>query len=266
MEVHHHPHTERKKFTHYLWEFLMLFLAVFCGFLAENFREHQVEHQREKQFMITMVEDLKSDTSIVTHAAAYWDTINNSIDSVSDAIKFPVNQTDFSKAYRHLSNALNYYGFRYNDRTISQLKNSGGFRLIRQKSVANKIILYDQLNQNAMPNIADEHTTLYMQTHALRNKVFAQEITNEVYRRYGYIPPPLSANEWIDSMIQVYKVPLSAETYNTVMFEFKNSLLALRKDFTNMQWGYDHEKTQMNELIALIQDKYHLSERTLLEK
>ena len=72
--------------------------------------------------MITMVEDLKSDTSIVTHAAAYWDTINNSIDSVSNAIKFPVNQTDFAKAYRHLSNALNYYGFRYNDRTMSQLK------------------------------------------------------------------------------------------------------------------------------------------------
>ena len=36
MEVHHHGHTERKKWTHYLWEFLMLFLAVFAGFLAEN--------------------------------------------------------------------------------------------------------------------------------------------------------------------------------------------------------------------------------------
>ena len=49
MEVHAHSHTDRKKFTHYLWEFLMLFLAVFCGFLAENYREHIIEHQREKQ-------------------------------------------------------------------------------------------------------------------------------------------------------------------------------------------------------------------------
>src|SRR6476660_794602 len=63
MEVHHHPHTERKKFTHYLWEFLMLFLAVFCGFLAENFREHTVEHQREKKFIRSLVSDLESDTS-----------------------------------------------------------------------------------------------------------------------------------------------------------------------------------------------------------
>ena len=28
MEVHAHTHTERKQWTHYLWEFLMLFLAV----------------------------------------------------------------------------------------------------------------------------------------------------------------------------------------------------------------------------------------------
>src|SRR5689334_7476754 len=201
MEVHAHTHTARKKWTHYLWEFLMLFLAVFCGFLAENFREHQVEHQRERQFMATMLEDLKSDTPILAHVVVYWADINNSIDSVADAIQFPVNRTDFTKVYRHLSNALNYYGFRYNDRTISQLKNSGGFRLLRQRDVANKIILYDQLNQNAIPNIADEHTSLYMQTLALRNKVFVQQITNEVYKRYLYTPPSPAANNWIDSMM-----------------------------------------------------------------
>ena len=34
MEVHHHAHHEGKKnWKSYFWEFLMLFLAVFCGFL-----------------------------------------------------------------------------------------------------------------------------------------------------------------------------------------------------------------------------------------
>jgi len=63
MEVHHHSHTERKKWTHYFWEFLMLFLAVFCGFLAENLREHQIEKKREKEYILSMIEDLKEDTS-----------------------------------------------------------------------------------------------------------------------------------------------------------------------------------------------------------
>ena len=48
MEVHHRSHTTGKKWTHYFWEFLMLFLAVFCGFLAENQREHVIEKKREK--------------------------------------------------------------------------------------------------------------------------------------------------------------------------------------------------------------------------
>ena len=48
MEVHAHTHTARKKWTNYFWEFLMLFLAVFCGFLAENQREHMIEHRKEQ--------------------------------------------------------------------------------------------------------------------------------------------------------------------------------------------------------------------------
>src|SRR6476660_4136174 len=66
MEVHAHSHTARKKWTHYLWEFLMLFLAVFCGFLAENQREHMVEHQREKQYMKSMLFDLNADTAQIS--------------------------------------------------------------------------------------------------------------------------------------------------------------------------------------------------------
>ena len=48
MEVHHHAHTARKKWTHYFWEFFMLFLAVTLGFFVENKREHYIEHQRAR--------------------------------------------------------------------------------------------------------------------------------------------------------------------------------------------------------------------------
>ncbi|HEX6847454.1 MAG TPA: hypothetical protein VF144_10760, partial [Chitinophagaceae bacterium] len=63
MEVHAHTHTPRKKWTHYFWEFLMLFLAVFCGFLAEYQLEHTIENAREKQYMKLMIADLKADTA-----------------------------------------------------------------------------------------------------------------------------------------------------------------------------------------------------------
>jgi hypothetical protein len=258
MEVHHHSHTPRKEWTHYFWEFLMLFLAVFCGFLAEYQLEHVIENKREKQYMVTMLEDLKSDTSLLNYTVRYWDTINHSIDSVADAVQLPLTHTDLPKVYRHLNNALNYYSFSFNDRTVAQLKNSGGFRLIRKKNVATKIILFDQLNNDAIIKIAGQHNFFYETVVQLRNKVFVQEIINEVYKRYQFNLPPLSANLWIGSMVSKTRIPLPAETQLALMFEFKNALLAYRQDYTNMKWGYDNLKIKMDELINMIQENYHL--------
>src|SRR5687768_7102525 len=63
MEVHAHTHTARKKWTHYFWEFFMLFLAVLLGFFVENQREHYIEHKREVEYIHSMIEDLKEDTA-----------------------------------------------------------------------------------------------------------------------------------------------------------------------------------------------------------
>jgi hypothetical protein len=53
MEVHHPHHpTHKKKWSEYLLEFFMLFLAVFLGFLAESKREQIVERHREKSIYI----------------------------------------------------------------------------------------------------------------------------------------------------------------------------------------------------------------------
>jgi hypothetical protein len=58
MEVHAHTQSARKKWTHYLWEFLMLFLAVFCGFLAEYQLEHQIEKERRNEYILSFYDDL----------------------------------------------------------------------------------------------------------------------------------------------------------------------------------------------------------------
>src|SRR5580765_9121507 len=62
METHAH-HLQKapgKKFWHYLFEFFMLFLAVFAGFLAEQMREHMVERNRAHQFLESMLMDVQT--------------------------------------------------------------------------------------------------------------------------------------------------------------------------------------------------------------
>ena len=83
MEVHAHTHTPRKKWTHYFWEFLMLFLAVTLGFLVENQREHYIEHQREKQFVKSLFNDIKSDTANIAKIIIARFTKERMLDSLS---------------------------------------------------------------------------------------------------------------------------------------------------------------------------------------
>ena len=63
--AHHLNKAPSSGWKHYFFEFFMLFLAVFCGFLAEYRLEHIIEKDREKQYMRSMTEDLKSDESML---------------------------------------------------------------------------------------------------------------------------------------------------------------------------------------------------------
>jgi hypothetical protein len=150
MEVHAHTHTGdpdshrgRKKWTHYFWEFLMLFFAVFCGFLAEYQLEHTIEHQREKQYIRSLIADLKSDQEILSQHILHVETGLSRMDSVINILNTPALIRDNTGKLYYLARI----GPRLNplsnsNRTFEQLKNSGNFRLIRDINTSNKIMTY----------------------------------------------------------------------------------------------------------------------------
>src|SRR5215471_4596046 len=82
MEVHHHPKVEKKNFKEYFFEFIMIFLAVTLGFFAENVRENSTDREREKQYMQSMIEDLKSDTLQINAVMQEKRSRNMMIDSL----------------------------------------------------------------------------------------------------------------------------------------------------------------------------------------
>src|SRR5476649_836265 len=82
MEVHHHPEVEKKGIKEYVLEGLMIFLAVFMGFIAENIRESITNNERETQYMESLVKDLKLDAAILDRAAALKVQRMLAIDSV----------------------------------------------------------------------------------------------------------------------------------------------------------------------------------------
>ena len=141
--LHKVPHGGRKNFWHYFFEFFMLFLAVFCGFLAENFREHQVEKNREKQYIISLIEDWKEDTAMMN------DAVNNespaAIARADSLIQFLNSKDPGRKAgeiYNLTPQILRRFFHSFQDRTIVQLRNAGGLRLITNNNVKDSISLY----------------------------------------------------------------------------------------------------------------------------
>jgi hypothetical protein len=143
MEVHNHSHTERKKWTHYFWEFFMLFLAVTLGFFVENLREHSVEHQREKQYMQSMKEDLAKDTGMITDRIEWAQSLVRHIDTAVTIIQNETfDEVSIKTLYRANLKTLSLYNIGFTERTSAQLKNAGGMRLIRKAAVADGIINY----------------------------------------------------------------------------------------------------------------------------
>src|SRR3954453_7626218 len=58
MEVYHHPKVEKKNLKEYFLEFLMIFLAVTMGFIAENVREHFAEEKTKSAYLETFEHEL----------------------------------------------------------------------------------------------------------------------------------------------------------------------------------------------------------------
>jgi hypothetical protein len=144
MEVHQHSHSHGKKnWKAYFWEFLMLFLAVFCGFLAENQREHMVEHQRELQYMKSLLIDLKKDEAdLQMNISKGWITVAYN-DSLSLELQKKPLQGREKRIYHFLLLYSTIIDFTYHDKTITQLKNSGGFRMVRNQKVSDALLDYD---------------------------------------------------------------------------------------------------------------------------
>ena len=143
MEVHAHTHTARKRWTHYFWEFLMLFLAVFCGFLAEYQLEHKIERDREKIYMQNMLDDLKTDTAIYSDYAARNAVVRDLVDTLTFLIKRPDRSMYISKlAYSARILTAKWKQIAMVKRTYEEMKSSGHLRLIRNKDVAGKVSSY----------------------------------------------------------------------------------------------------------------------------
>ena len=122
MEVHHHPHVEKKNFKEYFLEFLMIFLAVTMGFIAENVRERIAEHKNAGILAESLFEDIKKDTASLHFEISFSDKKINAADRLIAILHTPRSQWNDTNFYRNMSPTLIAFPFFQTDGHITILQ------------------------------------------------------------------------------------------------------------------------------------------------
>jgi hypothetical protein len=241
MEV-HHPHyiTHKKKWSEYFVEFIMLFLAVFLGFIAENIRENISEHKHAKEMAVSLIDDLKHDTTEIHNATMRLQIVCNDADSVMIELDKPRSVRN-DTLLLYLTNELRHYDF-FDPQTgtYEQIKSSGALRYFPQ-ALASKMSNYESY-KNYMAKLTDGdliyyRTLLLPFCEKISNPRFLKALQNNKQYNGTCFNPPLN-NETEDML---YK----HADHIKVAYEWQIGLMGA------------HEKQAIN-LINALQKEYRL--------
>ena len=258
MEVHAHTHTARKKWTHYFWEFLMLFFAVFCGFFAEYQLEHKIEKDREKQYMQSMLKDLEKDTVSINRAIAGNNSLLKGLDTLMNLLIAPA-KDEKNKRDLFLYNLKYTYWFftvEFSELTLSQLKNSGGYRLIKNKNVAEGIADYAQGLEFCRYEFS-EFNQYYHKYEETQKKIFNWSLAKNAY---DWLNKDLT--NMLRPMDEMQKlVPAGDYIIPNVSGYFSQyyaEILFYSSTMKNLHTYFERQKQKAISLIQLIRESYNL--------
>lgn len=188
MEVHHHPdlHHKKKNWKEYPLEFLMIFLAVTLGFFAETIRENISQKHREKDYISGLINNVQNDTTDLAGLITRNDLELRGIDSLMKISKhgFTNIAVQDSIFYFALKYTMSLHLFQFNDLTLVQLRNAGGYSLIKTKNVADSIALYESRNNDI--KLQEKFVTdYYVQTWNAFKQIFDGTVSKAFYDSYG---------------------------------------------------------------------------------
>ena len=138
----------KKKWYVYFIDFIMLFVAVTLGFLAENVRDQQTDKNREISYLKNVHEDLLVDIN----KFEYVISSNNFRLLRLDSLHMEINKVspDLPSLYYYIRNLALRTTFESSHLGLDQIKASGGFRLIQNAKIIAGIQDYERRLNSAM--------------------------------------------------------------------------------------------------------------------
>ena len=158
----------------------MLFLAVFCGFLAEYQLEHKIEKDRGREYAYTLYEDIKIDTAALKDLIRINQFVTAKIDTFRSMVQqYAIESISSGNWYYYGRFGTRYLQISFQDATLQQLKNSGGLRYFKNKKVVDAIARYDQSCRGLLTQL-EYQNPFYADILRYRDKLFNAYYLDEV--------------------------------------------------------------------------------------
>jgi hypothetical protein len=138
----------------------MLFLAVFCGFLAEYQLEHKIERDRSKQFLQSMLVDVRTNINILDSLISQDQIIVANHDSLVNWLlqdSISIDRAAFAKKMGAVW-IRNYF---VRKETYDQMKASGALRYVGNIEFLKKLMDYERINNFAQSRNQDFERKYY---------------------------------------------------------------------------------------------------------
>jgi hypothetical protein len=167
----------KKHIGSYAIEFILLFSAVTLGFFAENYREGLVERKTEKMYLQSLIKDLGQDTLKIDFSIQSKEIKDRYFDTLYTILYQSPRPWPTRKLYyisRYLLIREPFYGTMG---TIHQLENAGGFKLIQNENLVDKINAYSAAKEklNQIQLVRDQNTLPFKE--AIGNVFYGKELT-----------------------------------------------------------------------------------------
>lgn len=250
MEVHHHPdlHHKSKKWKEYLLEFLMIFLAVTLGFFAESLREHISEKRIEKEYIESFVADLKADIERFKVIIPIEENSINGLDTMLSTIAHsPFNDSSARMMY-YLSRkyTMSIEPMSYSLGTITQLRNSGGLRLISNKTASDSIIAYNKTVDDIMSVLNFAEHDFIIPSIRVGNKIF----NSKYFLRYN--------GETIVSLLSSSEKTELLTKDESVINEYTNLIYQVKQIRMNYLEQLKRHEQRAKTMTSFFKNEYHL--------
>jgi hypothetical protein len=224
-------------------EFVVVFVAVFVGYLADSYREEAAEREREIQYAVRLVRDLKKDSASLANLIEV-----NKNKQVQISRFLQLADLDFSRAenlklfYRAAFETEIYYVqvYKGNQPTIYQLKSTGDLRIMQSQNVADSISSYD-----LSINYLNEMEGYYRLNSRETWKLLAQVSTN-VSRAFNFSDKTFEP------------VPLTSD--RSKLSEFFNMSFDLQQTVVDYTQFAEVHRARATRLIRYLEEVYRLDE------